>query len=320
MANRPNISIFAGLKQTAMQLLNELCKIHAPSGSELRMKDFLLTYITKHQDEWKKKPRIIQGEDFQDCFLLIFGKPRTAVFAHMDSIGFTVRYQDQLIPIGGPEIVPGYPLTGEDRLGPIECKLLADDEHQLTYQFGRGIERGTTLVYKCDFRETTDHVQSCCLDNRLGIYNALKLAETLEDGVIVFSCWEEHGGGSVGYLTRYVYEKLQVRQALISDITWVTDGIRPGRGVAISMRDQHIPRKSFVDHIIKIAAESGIDHQLEVEASGSSDGGSIQVSPYPLDWCFIGAPEDNVHSPHEIVHKRDIESMLSLYRELMYSL
>lgn len=303
-----------------MQLLKDLCEIHAPSGSEFRMKDFLLDYIASNQGKWGTKPEVIHGDDFQDCIILKFGKPRTAVFAHIDSIGFSVRYHNQLIPIGGPELVPGYTLTGEDGLGPIACTLHVGNEHQLSYQFGRGIERGTTLVYQCDFRETEDYVQSCCLDNRLGVYNALKLAETLEDGVIVFSCWEEHGGGSVGYLTRYLYEKFQIKRALISDITWVTDGVQPGKGVAISMRDRHIPRKSYVDKIIEIAEQAGIDYQLEVEASGSSDGGSIQASPYPLDWCFIGAPEDNVHSPHEIVHKNDIESMLGLYRVLMETL
>ncbi|MGB0430822.1 MAG: aminopeptidase, partial [Bacteroidia bacterium] len=40
----------------------------------------------------------------------------------------------------------------------------------------------------------------------------------------------------------------------------------------------------------------------------------------PIDWCFIGAPESNVHSPLEKVHKADIESMLNLYKHLMQKL
>ena len=60
------------------------------------------------------------------------------------------------------------------------------------------------------------------MDNRLGVWNSLKVAENLTNGIIVFSCWEETGGGSVGYLAKYIYEKYNVRQALISDITWVT--------------------------------------------------------------------------------------------------
>ena len=237
----------------------------------------------------------------------------------MDSIGFTVRYQDQLVPIGGPKAKTGYRLVGEDKLGPIDCELIENDG-DLHYKFDRGVEIGTELVFKQEFRETEEFVQSCYLDNRLGCFNALKVAETLENGVIVFSCWEEHGGGSVPYIAKHIYKHWGVRQALISDITWVTDGVIHGNGVAISMRDQNVPRRAFVQKIIGIAEASGIDFQLEVEGAGSSDGRELQVSPYPFDWCFVGAPEDNVHSPDEIVHKHDIATMIDLYKVLMSSL
>ena len=122
------------------------------------------------------------------------------------------------------------------------------------------------------------------------------------------------------YLARYLYESLGVKQALISDITWVTEGVLHGEGVAISMRDRNIPRRSFVQRIISIAEAEGINYQLEVEGAGSSDGRELQVSAYPFDWCFIGAPEDHVHSPDERVHKADIVAMVALYRKLMSAL
>jgi putative aminopeptidase FrvX len=301
-------------------LLKALCEIHAPSGEEVHMKNFLKKYILKEQKSWKVQPTLIEGEEFQDNLILVFGKPRTAVFAHMDSIGFTVRYDNQLIPIGGPDVESGYQLKGQDGLGPIQCALEVNDDHQLFYQFGRVIERGTSLTFNDDFRDTDDYVQSCYLDNRLGIYNCLKLAETLENGMIVFSCWEEHGGGSVPIIAKFMYEQYQIKQALIADITWITEGVSHGKGVAISMRDRNIPRQSFVNKIIALAEEAHIPYQLEVESGGSSDGRELQQSPYPIDWCFVGAPEDHVHSPNEKVHKKDIESMLALYQLLMKKL
>ncbi|MFT6053678.1 MAG: putative aminopeptidase FrvX [Roseivirga sp.] len=301
------------------QLLKELCQIHAPSGNEVAMKEFILSYVKANADQWKVMPEVIADGDFQDCIMLKFGTPRTAIFAHMDSIGFTVRYNDQLVAIGGPKAESGYNLVGEDALGPVECKLFEDEGH-LYYKFPRAIARGTELVFKCDFRETEDYVQSCYLDNRLGVLNALKVAETLEDGVIAFSCWEEHGGGGVPYLAKHMYENWGVKQALISDITWITEGVGHGQGVAISMRDYSIPRRSYVERIIEIAQNSGIDHQIEVEGAGSSDGRELQLSPYPFDWCFVGAPEDHVHSPDEKVHKHDIDCMIELYKELMKAL
>lgn len=302
------------------KLLKDLCEIHAPSGEEIHMKNFLKKYIVEEQKGWKVQPKLIEGEVFQDNLILVFGKPTTAVFAHMDSIGFTVRYQNQLIPIGGPDVESGYRLKGVDGLGPIHCSLEVNEENQLFYKFGRAIERGTSLTFDCDFRENKEYVESCYLDNRLGIYNCLKLAETMENGMIVFSCWEEHGGGSVPMIAKFMYEQYQIKQALISDITWITEGVLHGKGVAISMRDRNIPRQSFVNTIIAIAEESDIPYQLEVESGGSSDGRELQQSPYPIDWCFVGAPEDNVHSPNEKVHKKDIESMLALYQLLMKKL
>lgn len=303
-----------------MKLLRQLCEIHAPSGDESKLKEFLLKYINREVKKWRAIPEIYEGDEFQDCIVLKFGTPRTAIFAHMDSIGFTVRYFNQLLPIGSPDAEMGTKLVGKDKHGPIECELEFDKENHAFYKFGRKIDRGTTLTYKVDFRDTRSFIQSAYLDNRLGIYNALQVAETLKDGIIVFSCWEEHGGGSVPYLAKFIYEKWDVRQALVSDITWVSDGVEPGKGVAISMRDRNLPRRKFVEKIISIADKRKIDYQLEVEGGGSSDGRELQLSPYPFDWCFVGAPEQNPHTPNEKVHKHDIKTMITLYEWLMKDL
>jgi putative aminopeptidase FrvX len=303
-----------------MKLLKQLCEVHAPSGEEFAMKEFLLKYIQKEKKNWKTKPTIYHGDDFQDCIVLAFGKPRTAIFAHMDSIGFTVRYFNQLLPIGSPHADAGTLLVGEDSFGPIECELEFDHDNHAFYKFGRPIDRGTSLTYKINYREDKNYIQTAYLDDRLGIYAALQVAETLKDGVIVFSCWEEHGGGSVPYLAKFIYEKWKIQQALIADITWVSDGVEPGKGVVISMRDKNVPRKSFVNKIIEIAKKRKQTFQLEVEGSGSSDGRELQVSPYPFDWCFVGAPEFDAHTPDEKVHKKDIQSMIDLYSWLMKDL
>jgi putative aminopeptidase FrvX len=63
-----------------------------------------------------------------------------------------------------------------------------------------------------------------------------------------------------------------------------------------------------------------VPHQLEVEGTGGSDAKGLQRSEMPWDWCFVGAPEDNVHPPDKIVDKRDIDSMLRLYQALLREL
>jgi len=309
-----------------MQLLQALCQFPAPSGDEAGLTRFVLDYVQRHAAGWAHPPQVLHDEArFQNCLLLVFGQPRTAVFAHLDSIGFTVRYGRELVPIGGPECKAGYQLVGRDSQGEIRCTLTVGEETQdeterLGYEFSRDIERGTSLTYACDFCETDTTVQSCYLDNRLGVWTALRLAETLENGIIAFSCGEEHGGGSVPYLARYIYDTYGVRQALICDITWVTEGVRPGAGCVISLRDSLIPRRGYVERIRRLAEASGVPHQLEVEGSGGSDAKDLHRSDMPWDWCFVGASEDHVHTPDETVDKRDIDSMLRLYQVLLREL
>jgi len=303
-----------------MKLLRQLCEIHSPSGSEAAISGFVLAYIKRESKNWKVKPKIHYGKGFQDCIVLVFGNPRTAIFAHLDSIGFTVKYGKELVKIGGPNTKTGFNLVGEDSKGKVECKLSVTKKGELHYRYERQLDRGTALTFKPDFRETKNYIQCCYMDNRLGVWNALKVAETLENGMICFSTYEEHGGGSVGFLTKFMYEKYHIDQALISDITWVTAGVKAGKGVAVSMRDSGIPRMSYINRIIDIAGKSHIAFQLEVEGAGGSDGNQIQASPFPVDWCFVGAPEQNVHSQDEKVHKTDITAMTDLYKVLMKEL
>ena len=302
-----------------MKLLQQMCKIHAPSGEEFAMTQFLLNYINKNQKDWKTQPTLHYGDGFQDNIIMVFGTPTTAIFSHLDSIGFTVKYNNEIVKIGGPVTTEGIELVGKDSKGKIEGKIIKKEEG-LFIDFDREIERGTSLTFKVNFRETKNFIQSCYMDNRLGVWNALEVAKTLENGIIVFSSWEEHGGGSVGYLGKFIQERYSVSQALISDITWVTEGVQHGKGCAISLRDSGIPRRSYVNKIVEIAKQSNIPFQLEVESAGGSDGNGLQKSDYPWDWCFVGAPEGNVHSPDEKVHKADIKSMVDLYKILLKEL
>ena len=303
-----------------MKLLKDLCSIHAPSGNEFPIKNFILDYIQKNKKKFKVTPTVI-SKNIQDCIILHFGNPKTAIFAHLDTVGFTVRYGKELVKIGGPKSYDGIKLIGNDSKGNIETEIYNyEDENgfrHIEYLLEREIDRATELTFKPNWRENKDYIQCCYMDNRLGVWNALEVGKTLENGIICFSTHEEVGGGSVGFLAKYIYENFNISQALISDVTWITEGVKHGNGVVISRRDSGFPRKSYVDKIIDLAKKSKIPFQIEVESSGGSDGNQLQKSPYPFDWCFIGAAEGFVHSPDEKVHKTDIDSMVNLYKFLM---
>jgi putative aminopeptidase FrvX len=305
-------------------LLEALVAVQGTSGDESQIKQFVLDYITSQSPNWKIQPQVMHGEEFQDALIVVFGQPKTAIFAHLDTIGYTTGYNYNLIKIGGPRILDGTELVGRDSKGAVETELMVieneDGGTSIRYVLDREIDRGTPLSFRPNFRLSKTYVQSPYMDNRLGVWVALQVAKDLENGILVFSTYEEHGGGSVGFLGRYIQEKFGVRQALIADITWVTEGVQHGKGVAISMRDSGIPRRTYLNRIIELAKSSKIPYQLEVESAGGSDGTMLQKTDLSFDWCFIGAPEDHVHTPDEKVHLKDIQAMVDLYNVLMEKL
>ena len=54
-----------------MKTLKEICSIHAPSGEESEMTNYLIKYIDKHKKDWKTHPKIYAGDGFQDNIILV---------------------------------------------------------------------------------------------------------------------------------------------------------------------------------------------------------------------------------------------------------
>ena len=299
-----------------MELLKSICSIHAPSGEEFRVRDFIIDYVEQNMSTWKQKPTILSGKGFQDNLMLCFGAPQLGVMAHMDSVGFTVGYNNELIPIGTP--ASGDNAVIRD-INNKEVNVYYDNQQKnwITKNCGL-LEPGTTFTWKPTFNIVDNNIESPFLDNRLGIYTLLKIAPNAENVIFAFSTYEEiSGGGSARFLAKKIYEDYNVDQILISDITWVTNNVNAGDGVVVSLRDMSIPRKLFVDKIRNTIAKSNTKYQFEVESAGGSDGTAIQNSEYPIDWIFIGAPEINPHGSVEIVNINDIDSMIDAYSFLL---
>ena len=64
-----------------MKLLEELVAIRSASGDEGNMRDFLVDYVQSNKANWKVQPTLHFGDGFQDALVLIFGQPKTAIFA-----------------------------------------------------------------------------------------------------------------------------------------------------------------------------------------------------------------------------------------------
>lgn len=298
-----------------MNLLKELCAIHAPSSEEYRVRDFIIEFVRKHSTTWEQTPELFYGDGYQDCLILKFGNPTHAIMAHMDSNGFMAAYSNELTTIGSPAPNEGGVIRNERN----ETRNIYYDNQLKEWQLKDdcNIESGSTWTWNPFFSQKTEYVESPFLDNRLSIYVLLKIASQLSNVALAFSTYEEmtHGGTS-DMLAKIMFEKWQVDKILIADITWVTPFVRAGEGVVLSYRDVGVPRRKFRGEIEALMRSTNIPYQIEIEKSGGSDGTVISSSVYPIDWIFIGAPEINPHGNIEKVHKSDIDSMMKMYTKL----
>lgn len=298
-----------------MELLKELCAIHAPSSEEFRVRDFIVDYVNKNAHSWKQKPELYYGKGYQDTLLVKFGKPTHAFMAHMDSVGFMAGYNNELIPIGTPASNENSMIRSVNN----ETLKIYYDNHNKSWMLNsdKSIVPGETWTWNPSFSENEDCIESPFIDNRLGIYVLLKIASQLTNVVLAFSTYEEtKHGGTAGMLAHMMFQKWNIDKVIITDITWVTPFVEAGKGVVVSYRDVGIPRKKFREEIEAILQSGNITYQTEIEKDGGSDGTAISTSICPVDWLFIGAPEVNPHGNIEKVHKKDIYGMLEAYLQL----
>ena len=303
-----------------MNLLKQLIEIPSVTGQEYLMKDFLVNYFSENET-LQKKVKLFYGEEFQDNLIVRIGdNPKVAIYVHQDIIGYTVRYDNEIIPFGSPIVTENTELIGEDSIGKIQCKLQTDADSKISCDFKRTIEPGTTLTHITDIKIDGDYITSPYLDNRAGIYTALKLAEQADNLIIAFTTFEEQGFGGAQLCGKFIYDKFSVQQALILDTAWISENTKFGNGTVISLRDRGIPRKKYVDKIRNILKDTKLNFQFEVEESGGSDGAALQSLPYPIDWCFVGPPIKFAHSPQETIKMSDISDTIEVYKKLLEKL
>ena len=306
-------------KALTFELLKNLTKIHAPSGEEDRVIKYIVEYIKKQK--WKTKPKIFHGADYKNNIMLVFGKPRVAIFSHIDSVGFMVGHNNTLTKIGGPNVRNKDKLNGFDSGGKVKATLHKKGKtrknQKLSYKSRRSVDIGTNLTYIHTWKETPTIIKTCSQDDRMGSFIALKLAETLKNGILVFTAGEEVSGGDIEFLSKIIYTKYKVKQALISDIIGVGSGVTMGGGAIVSFRDRNIPRRVYVNKILEIVRNLPYKFQLEVGSTGGTDAANLITSPTPFDWCQIGVPVKHYHSPRETTNKKDAIATLNIYKELM---
>lgn len=303
-----------------MDKLLELLSVPGPSGDEGAVADWVA-------NEAGRIPGV-QITRIGDNVLAVKGSegagntpPLNSLFAHLDTTGFTLGYDNKLIPIGGPKPKDKETLRSGELRGRIRVRR-KDNPYSEPDYFLRRVRNaqnekaapvpGTRWVYDRTPESSNGTITAPYLDNRAGVWCALRVLERVPRVAVAFSTGEEKHGHGARICADFLYKTHHVTQALIADLTWHGNDTPCGKGVAISRRDGTCPRQAFLDRVLLLAGESGVTFQEEIQSAGGSDGSHILRSSVPLDWVFVGAPEKKPHTSREQADLSDLEAMTDL--------
>ena len=296
-----------------LDLLWELLELDGPSGDEGRTADWLEEWLAREMPD-------VRVERLGDSLLARRGeRPAVAVFAHLDTTGWTLGHGKRLLRIGGPEGKPGDPIrpAGTREAG----STLAQSKDGAWKVKGKTTAApGSRWVYAAAPLRARGEITAPYLDNRAGVWAALHVLRRCPDVAVAFTAYEETRGVGALLCARRLSETLGITQALVADLTWHTRHVKCGRGIAVSLRDSCLPRQRYLDRILALAEASGLPFQREIEDGGGSDGASLDRSGVPFDWVFIGAPEKGAHTARERVHVADLQGMAALLVHLVNGL
>jgi len=277
--------------------------------------------------------------------------PRVLVAAHMDEIGFLVRFVDtktgflRIEPLGGfdprtliaqrvvvhtqdaklPGCIGSKPihiLTEDERKKPLMLKDLFVDVGLPAESVAERVQVGDMVTLQQAFTTFGEVVSGKALDDRAGLYamiEAVRRVSQLDcDLTLVGTTQEEvglRGAHVAGYAGRPdIAVALDVTVAV--DLPQVQEHehvTRLGGGVAIKLKDSaSISHPALVRAMRKLADERDIPFQMEILPRGGTDAGALQLAQEGAAVITLSLPVRYVHSVVETAHTRDLEAWIAL--------
>lgn len=326
------------------RLLMELCQTPAIPGREQPLIDLMTRELRKTCDKVEVDG---MGNVLGHRKGTRPGARKIMLAAHMDEIGFVVSHIDkngflrfsargghvprvlisQRVRIMGRQtligVVEGSPafLKREDMQKAPEIKDLFIDTGLPEKEVKKAVEIGDVIVLDRECIEQGDICMAKAFDDRVGCYVLLetmkRLKSTLGDVYAVGTAQEEVGVRGAFTASRGIIPDIGI--ALDVTAAFDTPGVaeheqvsRLGEGVAIKIADSaSISNHGIVKHMQALAKKHRIKHQLEILPFGGTDATAMQRHGKGAV-CTLSVPTRYVHSPNEIVHKKDLEAAINL--------
>jgi tetrahedral aminopeptidase len=328
-------------------LLKRLAETPGVAGREERMRRLVIDELKPLVDE-------IKVDALGNVVAFKKGKSdrRVMVAAHMDEIGFMVRYIDdngfvRLQPLGGfdPRVLVAqrvlvHTAGGESLRGVLTpatkpIHLLADEKPGApkleefyvdlglsTEQVRRQVSLGDSVTLDRTLERVGDRVISKALDDRSGVFTMIEALRKLgkhQVSVLAVATVQEEVGLRGAQTSAYAAQP-DVAIALDTTLAMDTPGMpetdaitRLGDGVAIKLFDSSfIPNYKLVRHLRDVAERHAVRHQLEILPRGGTDAGAMQRARGGAPAITLSIPSRYVHTVNEMADLSDLDAASTL--------
>ncbi|MEO7003698.1 MAG: M42 family metallopeptidase [Ktedonobacterales bacterium] len=330
-----------------VELLRHLSETPGVSGREERVRALVIEQLTPLVDE-------ISVDALGNVIAIKHGSSdrRVMLAAHMDEIGFMVRYIEErgflrIQPLGGfdarvlvAQRVIVHTRSGEALHGALTpatkpIHLLGDEKpavpklEEFYVDLGLPGERvrelvsigdSITLDRTCEL--LGDTVMGKAMDDRSGLFTMIETLRQVgkHEATIIAVATVQEEVGLRGATTAAFQVEPDVAIALDTTLAVDTPGMpetesvtRMGDGVAIKVFDSSaIPNYRLVAHLRAVAERYDIPHQLEVLPRGGTDAGAMQRSRGGAAAITLSIPSRYVHTVNEMVSANDLAAAAQL--------
>ena len=280
------------------------------------------------------------------------GGPRLMIAAHMDEIGFVVKYiekegflrlktlggwdprqmNSQRVVVGAEEgPLPGVLMYGtkpahllseaEKKEGQVHTSFFVDlglspDEVKKRVRLGDQVTMDRPLV------RTGDLLTAKAMDDRASVYVMIEAMRALgahgADVYAVATVQEEVGlrGAAAAGSAIAPDVVVAIDVTLANDIPGIPDQdvtTELGKGTAIKILDSSlICHPKVVAHFRRLAEKHEIPHQMEILSAGGTDAGAVQQLHGGIPAFTLSIPTRYIHTVNETVHPVDLQASVDL--------
>jgi putative aminopeptidase FrvX len=330
-----------------ISLLRELCEARGVPGQEAAIRRIVRRELCQLTDE-------LRVDAMGNLYATFPGESdaRIMIAAHMDEIGFIIKYIDEkgflrLQPLGGFDprqlfaqrvlvnkidgsVAPGvlcystkppHLLSKPDDKGP-ELEQFFVDTGMKVDDVKASFEIGGMVTLDRGFTECGDAFAAKSVDNRVGVFvmiEALRKMPKCQFTVVAVATTQEEIGLR-GATTAAFQVQPQIGIALDTTIAADHPGssvdaqvTSMGGGVGIKIMDGSlISHPLLVQHMRDLARKNNIPHQMEILPRGGTDGGALQRSGPGCAGITLSVPTRYIHTVNEMVHAHDVQAAIDL--------